>query len=343
MGGVRPKNPRSGDRAEYLGTFLISWIAQAVPIPRQEDFGVDFRGGLLHETGGMMMVGRRFAVQIKSNLDTLFLPVGRPKKRRRKVCWNEGQVRWLLGRPPFVVDTTPLFLGHVDLEKSEVALYSTAPMWNARWLGYPTEIEFDRHSWPPAADVEMGRQPFTLRTIDDCYPAGAPEPISSLGRVVIPVGPPVVRIRLSDAASDKAAQLRRQIVATMDEWIRLDTLNRLASTLEVPACFWHAAWSTNVPPVAADQEASSYAHSDPEGGLSADDIERSLRPFVLAWDRVRTAQGGKSIASEIQDRALLDKLKADPVRRAVEIERLRTTHGSLAREQISVPATEREE
>lgn len=326
MPGFRPRNTHIGDRAEYLGTFLLSWIAQALPVPRQEDYGIDFRGGLLWEDGQRITIGRSFSVQFKSNLATLFRPVGALDTRGSTPKWREDEVKWLLGRSPYPVDPTPLFLGHVDVPSAVVTLYSTAPMWNARWLGHPTEIEFDPAQWPPVADIDFGRPPFVRRKIADCYSKVYPTPVPGLQeRVVVPIGPPVVRISAADAAGVDAEDRRSAVIRTLDEWIRLDTLNRLAALLEVPVCFWHAGWAENQPPMVAHQESCSYAHPDPNAGLAAAEIERSLRPFVRAWDGVRSAQGQSPVlGQEIERNAILDRLRnGGPAGRATEIDRLR--------------------
>lgn len=152
MAGFRPRNPRVGDRAEYLGTFLLSWVAQALPVPRQEDYGLDFHGGLLWPDGQSFRIGRGFSVQIKSNHDALFGPYGRPTTQDAAGAWRQDEVKWLLGREPYPVDPTPLFLCHVDVPNTTATLYSTAPMWNARWLGFPTELAFDPNKWPTVLD-----------------------------------------------------------------------------------------------------------------------------------------------------------------------------------------------
>ena len=326
MSGTRPRNPHIGDRAEYLGTFLLSWVAQAVPVPRQEDYGIDFRGGLLWDDGQRMVIGRSFSVQFKSNRNTLFEPVGALTTRHGKQEWHEEHVRWLLGRTPFPVDPTPLFFGHVDVPGTSVTLYSPAPMWNARWLGFPTEIEFDPTRWPPLADIEFNRLPFELIAITDCYPKGFPSPVPGLQqRVVVPIGGPVARISAADAAAPDAEDRRRAVVRTLDEWIRLDTLNRLAATLEVPVCFWHAGWEENAAPKHEHLEWNSYAHPNPQAGLPAAEIERSLRPFVKAWDRVREVQGEPTLLKDaFHQNAILDKLRNGGIAgRAAEVDRLR--------------------
>ena len=226
MIGRRPRNPKIGDRAEYLGTFLLSWIAQAIPVPRQEDYGIDFRGALLWEDGQSLRVGRRFAVQFKSNKRALFQAVGRPIRRGKVKEWDQARVRCLLGRSPYVVDPTPLFLGHVDVKRGRLSLYSTAPMWNARWQGFPTEVLLDAQQWPPApSGLDPGRQPFDVVPVGNAYPKGHPTPPSALGRVVVPIGPPVVQLDVGNAGEPSAGVLRDKIVRCLDEWIQVDALN----------------------------------------------------------------------------------------------------------------------
>jgi len=328
MIGRRPRNPKIGDRAEYLGTFLLSWIAQAISVPRQEDYGVDFRGALLWEDGKSLRVGRRFAVQFKSNKTAFFQPVGKPIRRGKTQEWDQARVRCLLGRTPYVVDPAPLFLGHVDVKRGRLSLYSTAPMWNARWLGFPTEVLLDPKRWPAApSGLDAGKAPFDIVPLATAYPKGHPPPPSTLGRVVVPIGPPVVQLDVASAGKSNAAALRERVVRCLDEWIQVDTLNRFAATLEVPVCFWHAGWTVNEAPRQEHRESNSYANPSPAHGLSAGDVERSLRPFVQAWDRVRVAQGQPSLLGEaFHQNSMLAFVQSDPVARAVAVDGLRKSH-----------------
>jgi len=79
----RPRNTRIGDEAEYLTQFFLSRIAQAIPVPRQEDFGIDYHGALLIPTPTSLLHGPPFQTQVKSRLG-LFeeQPFGRPYKAK---------------------------------------------------------------------------------------------------------------------------------------------------------------------------------------------------------------------------------------------------------------------
>lgn len=90
-----------------------------------------------------MVVGTRFPVQLKSNLSTLVEPIGAPRKRRGQATWRQNEVKWLLGRPPFPTDITPLFLGHVDLPTSTLlrreVLQSRSPAALMVSMGWPPD------------------------------------------------------------------------------------------------------------------------------------------------------------------------------------------------------------
>lgn len=283
MPGERPRNFRAGDRAEYLGAFLLSRIAQAIPVPRQEDYGVDYLGALLRPEGQSMLIGRRFAVQWKSNLDDIREPFGSFRNGK----WRQRECLWLLGRDPFPVDTTPFFLGHIDLAAGRARLYSTALMWHARWHGYPTEVVFVPDQWP-AYDVTFPPGPLIeLVPLATVYPDGVPDGAPGLAqRAVIPLGYPVVEIDLAMVAELDPSPRLAAITATLDAWCRVDELNRLAASLEVPVCFYHWAWMTNEPPDPRDLRPESYANPDARRGLPAAEIEGALWPFLDAFNHV---------------------------------------------------------
>lgn len=355
MPGERPLNPRLGDRAEYLGTFLMSRIAQAVPVPRQEDYGIDYLGALLRPDGQAMLIGRRFAIQWKSNVASLREPFGAHRKGR----WRPRECLWLLGREPFPVDTTPFFLGHVDVARGRVKLYATSLMWHARWRGFPTEVEFVPEVWPRDDATFPPVDPISMQPIGSVYPEGHPPSPPGLGqRAVVPLGYPIVELDMQMVAERDPSAHLDAVRETLNAWCRVEELNRLAASLNVPVCFWHWSWMTNEPPDQRDLRTASYAHPVPEQGLPASDIERALWPFIDAFNHVVESQAAPADSLRLAMSAVVDELRArrftaelqarlDPAERAVALHALRQrceqTHVPPLAEPPPGPAGEDEE
>jgi hypothetical protein len=94
MPGLRLFSFHEGDRSEYLAHYLLSYFASVVPVPRQEDYGLDFLCGVVRRTGNRLHVKRYFGVQVKS-AEALDVEYGGMKKGR----WKRWEVTWLRPAP----------------------------------------------------------------------------------------------------------------------------------------------------------------------------------------------------------------------------------------------------
>ena len=122
MSGRRLRNPRQGDRSEYLATFLLSALGLTTNVPRQEDIGFDFHCSLADQEQGLLTFGFPFLVQVKSAGDPVFeiLPGKKYKPDGRRM---PDHLAWLLRQE------LPLYLGLVDKAEMAIQLYSLAPFW----------------------------------------------------------------------------------------------------------------------------------------------------------------------------------------------------------------------
>lgn len=115
MVGKRDANFRKGDLAEGIGRELLRRFSAVVPVPREEDFGIDAICTLLRAEGPRTLYAENsFGVQFKSVSD-------------RVVEYRGEAARWLRRLD------IPLLIGSVDLAQSALTLYATENA-HARYL-----------------------------------------------------------------------------------------------------------------------------------------------------------------------------------------------------------------
>ena len=151
MPGGRPRNLRTGDQAEKWAIWLLGQLAQAIPVPRTEDFGVDFMGAPLRARGQLDEPGSTFALQIKRSRGGVSVPFGAFRGGK----WRPAEVKWLLGHPPFPVSATPFFVATARPEVGTLEIFQTVGLWHARWRSgtFPTEIQLLPGSWDPELGI----------------------------------------------------------------------------------------------------------------------------------------------------------------------------------------------
>lgn len=106
------KHTRKGAHAEYLANYMLSLLGFTAPVPRQEDYGVDFFCSLNIDDNNRTLVGDAYAIQIKSTTDSLIY--GKDSKNN----WRRDQIDFLFNVK------VPFFLGVVDLESETLSIYS---------------------------------------------------------------------------------------------------------------------------------------------------------------------------------------------------------------------------
>ena len=128
MVGSIAANLHEGSRSEYLAQFVFSSFGTAIPVPHQEDSGLDIYCTLLERDGQCAWPRAYYAVQVKSDMTP----------------WRfEGQksVQWIIEHPP------PIFLCVVQKADARILVYHTAPrfaLWvlpnrrRIRWAGLMT-------------------------------------------------------------------------------------------------------------------------------------------------------------------------------------------------------------
>lgn len=101
-------NFHEGSRSEYLAQFVFSSFGTAIPVPHQEDSGLDIYCTLLERDGRRAWPRAYYSVQVKSTMAPW-------------VFDSPESVRWLVEHP------LPIFLCVVQKSEARILVYSTTP------------------------------------------------------------------------------------------------------------------------------------------------------------------------------------------------------------------------
>ncbi len=107
-------NLHEGSRSEYLAQYVFSSFGTAVPIPHQEDTGLDIYCTLLERVGPRVWPRAYYSVQVKSTMDPWAFA-------------SPESVRWLIEHP------LPIFLCIVLKAEARMLVYHTTPRF-AAWI-----------------------------------------------------------------------------------------------------------------------------------------------------------------------------------------------------------------
>ena len=113
VGSIAP-NLHEGSRSEYLAQYIFSSFGTSVPVPHQEDSGIDLYCTLLEPEGRRAWPRAYYSVQVKSTMDPWIFA-------------GEQSVRWIIEHP------LPIFLCIVDKAEARILVYLTTPRF-AAWI-----------------------------------------------------------------------------------------------------------------------------------------------------------------------------------------------------------------
>jgi hypothetical protein len=108
MVGAIASNLHEGSRSEYLAQFIFASFGTVIPVPHQEDTGIDLYCTLTERIGLRSWPRAYFSVQVKSTMEPWVLD-------------GAESVRWLIEYP------LPLFLCIVDKRLARIRVYHTSP------------------------------------------------------------------------------------------------------------------------------------------------------------------------------------------------------------------------
>lgn len=108
MAGSIAANFHEGSRSEYLAQFVFSSFGTSIPVPHQEDSGLDLYCTLLERQGRRAWPRAYYSVQVKSTMDPW-------------VFGSSESVRWIIEHP------LPIFLCIVEKAEARIFVYHTTP------------------------------------------------------------------------------------------------------------------------------------------------------------------------------------------------------------------------
>ena len=272
MVATRGATWHQGDRSEYLVQYALSAVAAAIPVQRQEDYGVDFFCNLTKKVKDSLHVGPAFGLQCKS--DTKDVEYGVYGSGKKKGQLTPEEITWLYAQD------NPLFFAIVSREALLLEIFSLARIWRPYWMEGPPKtatllfraLEIDG---PPGdAPYRCTRDPENVPT------------------TVIPLGPPIIRLDLNtDDLEDE--DFRSQLRAALDYWIALERRNIANAKLDIPCFYESAAWTTNETP-AVDDEVIFQVFNENEG-QNVPEVVRAVSPGVtnLAYSFIAQEDLGK--------------------------------------------------
>jgi hypothetical protein len=123
MAGAIAANLHEGSRSEYLAQFVFSSFGTAIPVPHQEDSGLDIYCTLLERDGQRAWPRAYYSVQVKSTMESW-------------VFGSLESVRWIIEHP------LPIFLCIVQKSEARLLVYHTTPRF-AVWAlpTHPNRLE----------------------------------------------------------------------------------------------------------------------------------------------------------------------------------------------------------
>jgi hypothetical protein len=123
MAGSIAANLHEGSRSEYLAQFVFSSFGTAIPVPHQEDSGLDIYCTLLERDGQRAWPRAYYSVQVKSTMAPW-------------VFGSPESVRWIIEHP------LPIFLCIVQKPEARILVYHTTPRF-AVWAlpTHPNRLE----------------------------------------------------------------------------------------------------------------------------------------------------------------------------------------------------------
>lgn len=172
MPGAISPNFHEGSRSEYLAQYAFSSWGTAVPVPHQEDCGLDLYCTLVERIGQRAWAKSPYTVQVKSSIEPW-------------VFEEREAVQWLVEHP------LPLFLCVVQKRDLRICVYQTSPrfyVWGRGQLperislAPTTEPVGEPPRWADGENFSLGAPilDFTLqRFLDTDFPSLASRVIES--------------------------------------------------------------------------------------------------------------------------------------------------------------------
>ncbi len=202
---------RQGDRAEYLAQYILSALAITIPVPRQEDVGVDFHCSLLRREGKKLYPSSPFNIQIKSAGKGILRDGVRFGGVTKKGMWRDYQIKQLCNTD------TPFLVGLIDLKKQRLDLFCTITRYFvlSNWRGIQMPREVALLPYVPNSDGNIG----------DGWHEDLPQRKGMPGTLwKLPLGQPIVSMTIADSEKPQRCE---EVKTILEAYIRMDQENAI--------------------------------------------------------------------------------------------------------------------
>ena len=206
--GATAANFHEAGRSEYLAHYVFSSFGTSVPVPRQEDTGLDLICTLTERVGQRLWPKASYCVQVKSTPDSW-------------VFDDERSVKWIIEHP------LPVFLCVVNKKEAKLSVYHTSPRFSA---GITTPR-------PPRLEMVPGKagDGYGLAWQRDGYELGenGEHPLSA----------PIAEFTLTEILDD---EFHSTIKSILERWIHFDQQNILRIQAGLPQFVTDYSYRTNI-------------------------------------------------------------------------------------------------
>lgn len=221
----RQNSYRDGDRAEHYARIVLSALGLAVPVPREEDVGIDFHCTLGQADGRFTRFFEPYNVQVKSASEKTLRFGGIHKK---KGTWKIHEIAWILSQ------STPFFLALVNKKAAKVDLFCTT----ARWFPYhapqvPYELVFRTYTPDSNADLHNGSK----TSLSVSVPPGVEAVCWEL-----PLGQPILSLTTTEVEEKTMVAAARDILR---QYISIELQNYVAAANRLSYFHWPLNIKTN--------------------------------------------------------------------------------------------------
>lgn len=232
MTGIRPRNFRPGDIAEYFAIWGMSSIAQVIPVPRQEDYGIDLSCGLTRISKNDLIVENVFGIQVKNYKKNIRIKYGGIDKDRK---WKKYEIEWLLFKPHH-----PFLILIADMDAKKIDLFTTSPMWHVRWhTGYPYPYQINLIPYKTGDTTKKIKNDIEEKTKLNKLDYGDCKIWN------VNLGDPIISLYVDDFLNKNKQE---EIYKILKFWIEFDQRNVTHQLLNIPYCEKYNAWETNLKP-----------------------------------------------------------------------------------------------
>jgi len=230
---------REGDRGEYLTQYVLSALGISVPVPRQEDIGIDFHCTLAKPMqDNKIIFDSPYLVQAK-NINELkegILFGDFTKSKQHK----SYEVDWLFSQE------MPLFITGADMDEHRIHIYNTIGIWVAYLQSDSCAQILLKPTLPGESNPRIeGHGPIEVTELEN---------IRDGKRWIIPLGLPIASIHINDLTDKNKVEVFKQILKCS---IEIDKKNIMYRNLGIPHTIWFTKIITN--------DISKYQH----GGMYA--------------------------------------------------------------------------